>query len=178
MQLSFNPLSLVCLYDYDDSDPISRLDEDTLWCACSMCSHESMCLWLYEYTNRLCQNEWCSLVYRTQCAELWPLSLLLQQAGELVALPHEVTVVPLLVLQPMKRMSVSSLHQQQLLQHPSVGFPLLLHKPVQLTHKNTLRTRWEHARNMLGKRSEHARNTLRRRLEHARNTLRWRSEHA
>lgn len=61
-----------------------------------------------------------------------PLSLLLQQVGEVVALVHVVSVLVLLVLQLVHGAPVTLLCQQQLFQHAAVCFPLLLLQSVQL----------------------------------------------
>lgn len=64
-----------------------------------------------------------------------PLSLLLQQVGEVVTLVDEVGVLLLLVVQLHDGAAVAFLSQQQLLQHPSVRILLFVLQTVQLRAK-------------------------------------------
>lgn len=61
-----------------------------------------------------------------------PLTLMLQQVSEVIALVHEVNVFALLAIQLVNRASVAFLNQQQLLEHPSIRLFVLLLQTVQL----------------------------------------------
>jgi hypothetical protein len=65
-----------------------------------------------------------------------PLSLLLQQVGEVVALVHVVGVLVLLVFQLVHGAPVTLLSQQQLLQHAAVCLLLLFLQSVQLREQS------------------------------------------
>lgn len=65
-----------------------------------------------------------------------PLSLLLQQVGEVIALVHVVSVLVFLVLQLVHGTPVTLLCQQQLLQHAAVCLPLLFLQSVQLSEQS------------------------------------------
>lgn len=61
-----------------------------------------------------------------------PLPLLLQQVGEVVALVHVVHVFAFLGVQLVDRASVALFSQQQLTEHPSVRFLVLLLQAIKL----------------------------------------------